>query len=72
MTQDDIKAALETSTGKPVKIAFDNHTDTVTVISTDPDGFLCRANHTGQSQEFWLAYTAVYDVQFIEERGAPH
>jgi len=62
MTQDEIQAELQANVGKAVKIAFDRHTETVLVISVDPDGFVCRAFPLKQSEpaaEFWLAYKEV-------------
>jgi len=70
MTQHEIEAALHANIGKKVRVAFDNHTETVLVLSADPDGFLCRAYSVGQSEpapEFWLAYKEVSTVERTDQ-----
>jgi hypothetical protein len=69
MTQEAIRAVLEANIGKRVKVAFDNHAETVLLISADPDGVLCRAFRPGQSDpetEFWVAYREISMVETTE------
>jgi len=66
MTQQEIRGVLQANIGRKVKVAFGNHTETVLVISGDPDGFLCRAFSAGLAEpaaEFWLAYKEVSEVE---------
>ena len=64
MTQQEIRAVLQANIGRNVKVAFGNHTETVLVISGDPDGFVCRAVSPGEPDaEFWLAYKEVSEVE---------
>lgn len=63
MTPENVQAKLQENVGKIVKIAFGGQSETVTVISVDADGFLCRAlPETENNSEFWLAYKEVESV----------
>jgi hypothetical protein len=64
MTPQDIQSVLKA--GAVVKVLFDSHTETVFVVSIDPDGMLCRpvaAGVTGAAGEFWLAYDQISQIE---------
>ena len=70
MTRQEIQAALQANIGKKVKVAFGNHTQTVLVMSGDPDGFLCRSfcdDVKEPAAEFWLAYKEVSEVETADQ-----
>jgi len=60
--QNEIEARLRQGPGRTIKLDFGGHTQTVVVISADPDGFVCRtlSEFGGESsEEFWIAYDEV-------------
>jgi len=70
MTQEEIRAVLQANIGEKLKITFDNHAETVLVVSADPDGVLCRAYRPGQvdpETEFWLAYIEVSMIEGTDQ-----
>jgi hypothetical protein len=63
-----IEQLLNTKVGEIVKITYDGNTDTVTVISVDRDGLICRSTLDESSQstpEFWVAFAAISSVEAV-------
>jgi hypothetical protein len=61
-----LKAELEESIGKCVKVTLGGQTDTVLVLSVDPDGFICKSTNPDpyeSAPEFWVAYTEVSGIE---------
>jgi hypothetical protein len=66
MTPSEVRAAV--AIGALVKVFFDRHTETVLVISIDPDGILCRpvsARFGESGAEFWLAYQQISRIEKV-------
>jgi hypothetical protein len=66
MTQDLLKAELRGSVGKQIKMTLGGRTDTVVVVSVDPDGFICKSTHSDPHEpapEFWVAYKEVSGLE---------
>lgn len=65
MEQSEIESALKHSVGKTRTISFGGHTETVQVVSVDPDGFICRLetlDQTANTSEFWIPFDEVLDI----------
>lgn len=66
-----LRKRLESKIGQKVKITFHHHQQTITVLSVDADGLLCRtvAAQPGEDEEeFWLPFK---DVAEIDESLEP-
>lgn len=66
MTEAMLKAELQDSVGKQIKVTLGDHTDTVLILSVDPDGFICKSTHADPHEaapEFWVAYKEVSGVE---------
>lgn len=66
MMRQNVKAALQASVGKAVKVTFGGYTENVIVLSVDSDGFVCRsvaADPDEPAAEFWLAYKEVSGIE---------
>jgi len=64
MTPQDIQSIV--SAGTVAKVSFDSHTETVLILSLDPDGMLCRPASAGPGEtaaEFWLAYDQISQIE---------
>jgi hypothetical protein len=62
MDQKKIEEIIQHGIGKIVTVTFGEHRETVSVVSADPDGFICRilAPRPGDNAtEFWIAYGEV-------------
>lgn len=65
MDQTQIEAVIRKSVGSLTTVTFGGHTETVLVVSVDPDGFICRllsVDQKASETEFWLAYSEVSGV----------
>ena len=66
MGQDEIETRLLHGSGQTVNVAFGGHTETVIVVSVDPDGFVCRAQSPPgdeNSAEFWISFEEISAVR---------
>ena len=64
MQQSDIIPMLKRSVGQIRTIRFGEYTETVRVISVDPDGFVCRlvTSDRNENTEFWLSFDQVSEI----------
>ncbi|MBV8069748.1 MAG: hypothetical protein JO270_07585 [Acidobacteriaceae bacterium] len=67
MTQDVLRAELRDSIGKQIRLTLGGgQTETVLVLSVDPDGFICRPAYPDPNEsapEFWVAYKEVSGIE---------
>lgn len=63
MTPHEVQAIV--SAGAVVKVFFDKHTETVLIVSVDPDGILCRPLSGEAAAEFWLAHGQISRIEKI-------
>jgi hypothetical protein len=67
MTREEVVRKLAASIGKTVRLGFNNVTTEVRVVSSDPDGVLCRAASVPEvdpGADFWVSYG---DIQSVED-----
>lgn len=65
MQQSEIESALKRSIGKTKVIRFGGNTETVQVVSVDPDGFICRLQASDPNEiasEFWIPFNEVSEI----------
>jgi hypothetical protein len=65
MDEWEIETRLRTKIGRSVSVTFDGHTEIVTVVSVDADGFVGQAQSSSMGDsttEFWIAYKDVTAV----------
>ena len=61
MDQSQIKAKVRQSVGHDITVTFGGNTETVFVVSVDPDGFICQflPDKGDTSAQFWMPYSVV-------------
>lgn len=62
MEQSEIASRLHAKMGQAVSVTFDGHTETLTIVSVNSDGFVVRtlSSRLGDSiSEFWIAFADV-------------
>ena len=65
MDQAEVESRLRAKIGQAVSVTFDSHTENVTVVSVDTDGFVCRpqvASLADSPSEFWIAHKDVSEL----------
>jgi hypothetical protein len=65
MDQREIASRLHAKIGQAVSVSFDGHTETLTIVSVNSEGFVARAlpSRLGESaSEFWIAFADVSEL----------
>jgi hypothetical protein len=66
MTREEVVRKLAASVGKTVRLEFNNVTTEVRVVSSDPDGVLCRTEFVPDGDtgaDFWVSYGDIHSVE---------
>jgi hypothetical protein len=69
MDQKEIEGTIRQAVGKTITVTFGEHRETVSIVSADPDGFICRIvapQPGGAASEFWIAYEQVTSLTGLE------
>ena len=69
MDQKEIEGIIRRGVGKTMTVTFGEHRETVSIVSADPDGFICKIvtpRPGDAATEFWIAYEEVTSLTGLE------